>query len=1182
MKLKAKIILAVTCLCALCTACAVSIASVTAFADSASALATARASKNENLVARTTTALGGDYRSGYNDNVSYANGKITVTHPDGTDARVGSLLTNSALAKDEILVNDNIVDTSALSVYYSADMTFGNYENQYSTYGLTVAKTVSGDGITYHALTLEQGRGFIHYYTYTTSPIGEADAAPYTATGISAAMQTGVAVKMEVVKSGNDFAIYINGDYYVTQTIQKATPVFGTMMFDTDVVYENMVFKYLDENVDVDTSISIPKKLKDTREAEGTVVTGVGESTTTGNLRSPDTLVTYSNGAIVSDIACSGDWTNSANMLTDEYLSQYTVKNEKGESVATSTLGALVSANVTYTGNVLDYRKIGVLFGSKADGATTRFYSLVYEPGRGYVFVYSFVREASGNVNSESEPAVYTATNLGFAADNSLKFEIIVENSGINAYINNVEVANSVSSVDGLDLTNITPVVGAMFREIKGTVSGMTVKYLQPVTFMVTIDDDLKNARENGTVLTDSTLKIGSNIRASHAMITYENGIGNAVKDGDGRDVKMFNNVNLRQSEAYVNDKLVSTATLSVYYKADLTYKDKGNEYGSFGILIGKNAVGGNIRYYTLAIEPLRGFVFIYWFDVAPNGAAVAEGNINVVVDKNIGIEANKKGTIEVIKNGNELSIYWSDKVVIENFTTAEFENVIPLFGLSSFSVSGSYENLEMKVLTENYKTYIVDTRPTYTTANRLELVSEIENATASESGFTFANDNEYYSMVESEREYVYVQDNGAYTRVDDSELTAYVQAKLTFGAFVSPQQGWYGAGINFRGQYENRYAIRFFGSTAVLMHYGTEIVSVGIDEIEEGTELLVQILSTPDSVSVWVNGTAIFEDVKLDNKYKCTFGVWSVYNAVTVSDMSMQYSVEVYDENPNASNDATLKYINLDGGLLEGFNAEKTEYTFTIEKGSSVPVASQFKVETNHIYASATVEKQGDVIVIEVTAEDQTRKVYKITYLLERNTDSTLKSLTVDGEKIALAAGVKEYSHTMGVHKQMPTTDSVVAIANDESASASIVIDGSTIKVTVTAEDGSVTVYTVNISLNLSSNTKLFSISIKGEALQDFAADKFAYTYEYTEVVIEEDVEFVCEDEYANAFFVLADGVATITVTAEDGSTAIYTVTFAEKTTESSCQSSLSVGSAMVALLGVAAVVITLKKKED
>lgn len=1181
MKQKAKVRLAMMCLCALCLSGAALVNVSSASADDASALADARANTNENLLARKETNIGGDYRSGYHNYISYSDNKITVTRPSG-NARVGTVLSNSALAKQEVFKNEEAVSTATLSAYYAADMTFGDYGNTYSTYGLTVAKTISGDSTTYHTITLEQGRGFIHYYTYTTKPNeAEKDSAPYTKQ-IPDVMTKGTPVKMEIIKTGDDFNVYLNEQFYITQKIENAIPTFGTMMFGTDVMYENMVFKYLDEGLDVDTPVSVPETLKAAREAQGTSATGLGETVMSDNLRSTTNFVQYSNGAIVSDCPCTGNWAAAANMLTDGYLSQESVTNADGEMVATSSVGALVSADVSYTEPVIEYRKIGVLFGHKAEGAATRFYAFLYEPSRGFAFISSFLRDADGTVSSEKEVPVCT-TNLGFAADKKLKFEIIVENDGVSAYINNTEVVNKIAEKDGLSLTGITPIVGSMFKEMKGTVSNMALKYLKPVTFKIPLAKELEAARENDMILTQSALNLGRNIRAKDAMLAYENGVGTSIKDGN-RDVRMFGNVNLRQNEAYVNDELVSTSTLSVYYKAELTYKEKKDTYANFGILIGKNTVGDNTRYYTLTVEPHRGFVFIYWFDVSKSGTTTQEGNLNVCVNKDIGIVANEKATLEVIKNGDAVSVYWNGVEAAKNFTNDGFKNVTPVFGLSTYAVGGQYENLQMKVLTENYETYIADTRPTYTTENKLADVEKIDHATKGDNGFTFANNEEYYSMVASAKDYVYVNNNDVYTRVDDSTLTSYVQAKLTFGDFADPQKSWYGAGITFRGQYENRYSIRFIGSSVVLMHYGTEITSAGIEAIGAGSEVLLQILSTPDKVSVWVNGNIVLEDVELEHQYKCTFGVWSIFNAVTVSDMSMQYAVEVYDENPNASNDATLKYINLDGVLVEGFTSDKTEYTFEFAKGTSIPVASQFTVEANHEYATTEIVMENDVLTVTVTAEDNTQKVYTITYLVERNTDSTLKELTIDGVAITLEAGKTEYEYTMPAHQLMPKADEVVAVANDTLATAEVVMENGVATITVTAEDGSVTTYTVTVSLNLSSNTKLASISVKGEMIKDFAADKFEYTYEYTESVMEEDIEFICEDEYANASFVFQDGVATIAVTAEDGTTATYTVTFTEKTSSAGvlagCKSSVGVGLAAMALLGVAA--LCLRKKED
>ena len=369
-----------------------------------------------------------------------------------------------------------------------------------------------------------------------------------------------------------------------------------------------------------------------------------------------------------------------------------------------------------------------------------------------------------------------------------------------------------------------------------------------------------------------------------------------------------------------------------------------------------------------------------------------------------------------------------------------------------------------MKVLTEGYKFYLPDTRPTFATQNVVAGVESVNNATKTENGFVFSGDSEYSSVVEGVKDYVYVQEEGVYRRVNDATLNAYVQVKLTFGEFASPKEGWYGAGVTFRGEYTNGYAIRLLGSSALLMKDGNEVASTGIAAIEVGSEVLVQILSTPTSFTAWINGNAVFENYKINEGYNCSLGIHVVYNAVTASDLSMQYNVEVYDANPNASNDATLKYINLDGELLAGFAADKTEYFFELERGSEAPEVNQFKVEANHEYASISTVKEGDVIIVAVTAEDGTVKNYVITYEIEKNSDSTVKSISIGGTAIELEAGKTEYNFTMPAHEQYPAASAVVAITNDEFATAEVAVGNGKVTVTVTAEDGSQTVYTVKV----------------------------------------------------------------------------------------------------------------------
>lgn len=1185
MKIKAKFCM----LTVVCLMCVFSAAfALTAFAQSDYSLAAARESANENLVGRENTVIGNDYRSGYNDAASYNSGIITVTRPEGTDARVGFLLSNDAIGKTEVLKGGEIVSAASLSAYYSVEMIYGDYENQYGTYGLTVAKTVRGDSVTYHSYTLEQARGFVHYYTFTTNPVNESDDVPEVVS-YDAVKVKGDTIKFEIIKEANNFGIYINGDYCFTRTIANATPIFGTMMFDTDVTYKNMTFKYLDENVDVDTVVSIPEKLKGARDKSGTFATGMGETSMTGNLRSPDTHVSFTDGTIVSDIECAGDWTNSANLLTDEYLDQATVKNAAGEQIPTSSTGALVTADVKYSAPALEYRKTGVLFGKRAEGDATRYFALVYEPGRGFVFVYSFVREAGGGVNAETEPAVYTATNLGFPAEKTLTFEIIVEAGGVSAYINNIEVAKNVASAEGLDLTDITPVVGAMFREMKGSVSNISLKYLEKVEFIFPVPPKLAAAQKGGVSVTEGkTLTMTGNLRdGGFNMITFENGEGNAVKDDNGRDVRMFGNKELRQEEAYINENIVATSELSVYYKANLTYKDRNNQYGSFGILIGRNKANNFTRYYSVVLEPFRGYVFLYWFDVKADGGAVAEGNINVMVSEDTGIKKDIEGKLEVIKEGNALSVYWNGKTVIENFTDDGFENVTPVFGLNTFDVSASYKNLEMKFLTADYSFYLPDTRPSLTTVNVLAGIDAVENGTATENGFVYPNDNEFSSMIANVRDYVYVYD-GTYKRVDDATLNSYVQVKLKFGEFASPAQNWYGAGVIFRGTYEKGYAIRLLGNRALLMKNGEEVASTGIAAIEQGTEALVQVYSASDSFSAWINGEQIFEDYSLDTAMKCSLGIRVVYNAVEISDISMQYSVEVYDSNPNASGDDSLEYIKFDGELLEGFEPTKTEYSFNLGRGESMPETSQFKAKAAHEYASVEIRAEGNKIIVTVTAENSSVKTYVIEYIAERNSDSSLKALSIAGTTIALTESKINYEFTMPAHMRYPSSTEIIATPNDEYASAMVKVENGEAKITVTAENGTVTVYTVTIFLDLSSDAALSSVTVKGEAIKDFKPGIYAYNVKVAEAVTEEDIEFVCADEYANATMAFENGKAVITVTAEDGTTAVYAVTFeigggesSKDETSSGCFGSVSVSGLVFALTALA-VVVLFKKKQN
>lgn len=100
------------------------------------------------------------------------------------------------------------------------------------------------------------------------------------------------------------------------------------------------------------------------------------------------------------------------------------------------------------------------------------------------------------------------------------------------------------------------------------------------------------------------------------------------------------------------------------------------------------------------------------------------------------------------------------------------------------------------------------------------------------------------------------------------------------------------------------------------------------------------------------------------------------------------------------------------------------------------------------------------------------------------------------------------------------------------------------------TAEDGSITEYSINLQRPLSTNKALAGLSVNGTALADFDAD----TYTYNVIVANgcsktPDITALRSSQHQTISFV-TDGVkpATITVMAEDGTSQNYTINFVEE----------------------------------
>lgn len=256
-------------------------------------------------------------------------------------------------------------------------------------------------------------------------------------------------------------------------------------------------------------------------------------------------------------------------------------------------------------------------------------------------------------------------------------------------------------------------------------------------------------------------------------------------------------------------------------------------------------------------------------------------------------------------------------------------------------------------------------------------------------------------------------------------------------------------------------------------------------------------------------------------------------------------YSVTV---NITPSNVDTLQQIYVGGTALEGFDPYRSAYTIELPKGTTeLPEVEFVKGDDYQRIDSASVGV-GGVMTIIVTAENGNQRTYTILFAEELDHNATLaainygdKALTFDPEKTNYNISLP-YGTTV-----VPVV--TYTLANPVNQKAEMTVDGFTVTITVTAEDGTTQVtYTLNFTVEKSANANLASITIGEQPLDGFRADSVTYTiilpYGTTEMPAvtyqTEDEEAEAEDEITGESLVEGQTV-TIIVTAPNGEDKLY-----------------------------------------
>jgi hypothetical protein len=300
-----------------------------------------------------------------------------------------------------------------------------------------------------------------------------------------------------------------------------------------------------------------------------------------------------------------------------------------------------------------------------------------------------------------------------------------------------------------------------------------------------------------------------------------------------------------------------------------------------------------------------------------------------------------------------------------------------------------------------------------------------------------------------------------------------------------------------------------------------------------------INVNATSNSTAANINGTG---SINLSSDTS------SIPIIVTAEDGSKTtYTITVNKESspdptpdpvPNKSSDATLKSLDVSGySLSPSFDKDKTTYSMKVNSNinglnvSAIPTDSNANVE---ITGNSNWHDGENSISIKVTAEDGTTKTYLVNVNKAaassniasafKNKDNSLKELTITNGDIdpKFDANVTDYSITIPADVEklditaIPTSSkSTIEISGNEDFQVGQV---KSVLITVTAEDGSKRIYTVNVTKSsIKSNNKLNDIIITNGGLEpEFDPNNFDYNVNIDDDISQLDITALAANDNA------------------------------------------------------------------
>jgi len=612
----------------------------------------------------------------------------------------------------------------------------------------------------------------------------------------------------------------------------------------------------------------------------------------------------------------------------------------------------------------------------------------------------------------------------------------------------------------------------------------------------------------------------------------------------------------------------------------------------TFGISNGDNAYLADILINGVSISSYQQTQFIYTenFDgeILPNVSAVsgAEGQtivytwgenlVTISVTAQDGLTQNEyvvNFVPSVMSSNALLANILINNVSIDNFLATTFDYTLELSEYATVipviqAIKGE-DNQTIFVTTNgvNGLTTILVTaqdgsQATYTIDFTVALSSNALLAEIFVDGELIANFSSQRFYYEYELPYnTQTLPNVAYTQAHPNQIVQ-VQPNGVNGNYIITV-------TSENGLVQNQYIIAFrtaLSANAYLVNIlanGVGIPNFEYDEVEHKVEVPCGTTEVP--TITWT--MQVGQNQVVVPTYAQTFND-TTFLLVTSENGVYQHLYKIYFEVKQSSN-VLLADIIIGGESLKAiangyitdnlFDAEWSEYNITLPYGTTeLPTVSAVGQGSENCF-EIEIETIGNVVNIDVISQDGSINSYDLYFTVALSDNSQLLDISLRGTSIidnfTFNNGTFEY------HIQYPVNSDLSVLATDadityeigeehQTVTVELEEDGTTINITVTAQDGSQTPYVITQKIIEANNALLRDILIDGKSLSGFNPMNFYYEYTLelgaTEIPTFEGVKQV-ESQTVECIGNNVGEISYIIVEAEDGSENVYRILFKE-----------------------------------